>query len=147
MKNSGFTLVELLVVIVLIGILASIGAPSFMRSQQYKKNYNIVRDIESALSFAFSLTRSERVQARAFSDGTDFVVESCKEEDCFIIQRTIIPEHINIPSDLEIVFNYPHGDILIPEQERMYTIAIEDSNDFSLFVLPVSGLIYSQKND
>jgi len=60
--QQGFTLVEIMIVVAIIGLLASIGIPSFMKARQKSlentKNANI-RQIEAAISrFAFDTSRT-----------------------------------------------------------------------------------------
>jgi len=40
MKNKGFTLVELMVVLVILAILASVAIPKFMEQSQFQDSYS-----------------------------------------------------------------------------------------------------------
>lgn len=59
MKNKGFTLIELVVVMVILGILASMIGPSFLNFRRKKDLDYSVQNFRIALSEAFSSSRSK----------------------------------------------------------------------------------------
>jgi prepilin-type N-terminal cleavage/methylation domain-containing protein len=59
MKNKGFTLVELLVVMVILGILASLIGPSFLNLRRKSSLNNSIQNFKTALEEAFSSSRSK----------------------------------------------------------------------------------------
>lgn len=135
MKNSGFTLAEMLVVMVIIGILATLLSPSFLdffRTQKLRESELLM---ESTLLEGFNLARSSGRYALVHYDAntsdhkinlylcadphcnqsfdhdndttTPDVTRDLKSEQKFIDEVTI-----NNGSDFEIVFAAPHGDIM-----------------------------------
>ncbi|MBY3787669.1 prepilin-type N-terminal cleavage/methylation domain-containing protein [Photobacterium carnosum] len=58
MKKNGFTLIELVVVIVILGILAVVAAPKFMNLQNDARNASL-KGLEGALKSTFGVTYSK----------------------------------------------------------------------------------------
>lgn len=71
-RSKGFTLVELLITVSLVGILAAIAIPSFTGSIQSSKADTEVSDLQRALNFARleAINRGVNVQLRPNVDGT-----------------------------------------------------------------------------
>lgn len=53
-KNKGFTLIELIIVLVIMSIIASIAAPKFSTMQENRQVQKTVRDLASVLTIARS---------------------------------------------------------------------------------------------
>ena len=77
-KESGFTLVEILVVIVIIGLLAAIAIPIFMNQRQKANEASLVSDLRNAAmvyqSWNNGKDRNNAVFAEGAAPGTSLVV-------------------------------------------------------------------------
>lgn len=73
-KNSGFSLLEVMVVLVIIGIIASMVVPNLMGSQDTAKRQKAVIDIGS-LESALALYRSQNYDYPTTEQGLDALVE------------------------------------------------------------------------
>jgi prepilin-type N-terminal cleavage/methylation domain-containing protein len=115
-KRSGFTLVELLIVIVLIGIFAAIAIPRFTTNQ--RTAYTMVRKIVSDLRYTRSLAISSG--ERYYLHFTNLVDGSYRQYDIYKISSPsnihigdtrFIPANVRCtvitePADDKFTFNY-----------------------------------------
>lgn len=95
MKNFGFTLIEFLIVIGIIGILAMIGVPVFRSYQPDIQLSGIVRNLVADLRYAQQLTVTEQVE-----HGVRF----CTSTENYQIIKYLSPEEIlkeeNLPPEV-----------------------------------------------
>lgn len=125
MKKYGFSLVELIVTMAIIGILSGMVAPTFMQYQQKRKLSFSIDLVETALQKSFSNARSEpRIfGVKGEQNGEGYTMFSCvyKEEDTeHLCQRSFNDykeTRISFESGVKnrhsffIQFLPPHGDI------------------------------------
>ena len=74
-KNKGFSLIELIIVIALIGIIAAIAAPNFTR---YRDNTNLreaARDLASDIQLYKQRAMAENVNYRVTFSGNNYLIE------------------------------------------------------------------------
>ncbi len=79
-RRSGFTLVELVVVMTLLGVLASVGAPRFFASRAYEADF-YYQDVASALRFTQRLAVATGCPVELRFTGSDYALaqrESCQ---------------------------------------------------------------------
>ena len=118
-KKSGFSLIELLTVITIIGILSSIAVPSYMKFYRQTNLKNAVGELKSGLNEAFSHARShsETVIVTGAEDAQTFLVESCETKDCINKKSVEGFENITfkgkvfLKTTFEIKFLAPFGNI------------------------------------
>lgn len=145
MKLRAFSLIELLVVMTLIGIFASLAAPSFMSYQRNRALYNSVRDTESFLSDGFAEARSQREPTRVILSNNTLILEYCDRQwqECEIYNTKDLPNIIET-TDFVVDFLPPYGDIssLVPHNGVIYFILQDKTH--ALYINQQSGLVYSQ---
>lgn len=71
MRGAGFTLVEIMIVVAILGLVLAMGAPSFVRTLQKEPLRQAVTDVSEILSHAraTAILRGVPAQARLRSDG------------------------------------------------------------------------------
>ena len=90
-QDKGFTLIEAMVVIIIVGILAAISGPSFLNWYRRTQLDNAVNDVRGALQLAQreAIRRSETCDV-TFDTSTDPV------EINFCISTTTLPKPVNV---------------------------------------------------
>ena len=109
--RAGFTLIELMVVIALLGILTMIAAPSFsdyLDSSQLQFSQQI---LETTLGQAFSHARSnpESVSVSGVTDGRSIMIITNNDTNNAVSQA--LDRGIRFDTDFTITFTPPYGDI------------------------------------
>lgn len=133
MKKSGFTLIEMVVSMAILGVLSGIVAPTFMGYQNKKNRDYSIDLLQTSLQSAFSESRSEirifGVKGLISVDGyTFFSCDYFEEEDrasvCDDSTEGYTEKLMNYESDIVnkssffIQFVPPHGDIDIWNSHR-----------------------------
>lgn len=147
-RNTGFTLIELIVVITLFGILAAISGPSFAQFLESSRLQYSQQLIETSLGQAFSSARSHpesiTVHGWAGSRFFEFVPQNsvaqitpCKKESATCRQ---LDRGITFQDDFSITFTPPYGDIEPREGETSIFLKSK-SNIVEIRVYNASGLV------
>jgi len=149
-RQTGFTLVELIVVFAILGILAAIIAPSFVRSIETSRLKYSQQLVETTLGKAFSSARSHSegmiVQGWAGSRSLEIISDNGSllpdTSPCLVESSSCqkIDQGITFGNDFQITFTPPYGDI--KETGNETNIKLLSSNyTVQIRVYHVSGLI------
>jgi len=107
-KPKGFTLIELMVVVALLGVFAAIAVPSFTQFIANNRTQSLNNELLALLQFARSTAVEERVTIKACQENGGWTV---KKKDCTssseAVRRMEIPNGASITSDQsEVSFRY-----------------------------------------
>lgn len=107
-KPKGFTLIELMVVVALLGIFAAIAVPGFTQFIANNRTQSLNNELLALLQFARSTAVAERVTIKACPENGGWTV---KKKDCTSSSETVrrleIPNGASITSDQnEVSFRY-----------------------------------------
>ena len=148
-RQAGFTLVELIVVFAILGILAVIIAPSFVRFMETSRLKYSQQLVETTLGKAFSSARSHPkgmiVRGWAGSRSLEIVTDDgslISDPPCLVESSSCqkIDRGITFENDFQITFTPPYGDI--NEVGNETDIQLLSSNyTVQIRVYHVSGLI------
>jgi len=147
MKKIGFSLVELLVVIVILGIVLGISAPSF---SSFFLRAHLDKDAQTFRSLhekAFFLARSEGIVSgvRVSAGDNSFVFFTCENSDCSQKQETISPlaSGAQHETSAEVVYLPPFGVIRAQNEKTRFSF-FRFSSSRSFLLYSFSGLLESQ---
>ena len=142
----GFTLIELIVVMVIIGVAAGVGVPKYISSLETLKFRNTLSEVSSFL-------REERLRAISMSK-TTFVVFNLQNGCCWNEEK----KTISLPLEIELSAYKTeiYSDIKKEKEIKFYPngTATEERIGFScnkmtsvLHVEPLGGLIYFRNDE
>lgn len=161
-RVSAFTLIELLVVIVIIGIIALMMAPDYMRFKQKVDLKNSVSLLQTGLNEAYSLARSRSRHFRVTGNQNDdfFQIWECDDfsdadgYNCSTSTAVLSPSGsstyalegatILSSADFDVHFYAPQGDmeIIAPSITDFLSLTLDnDGLPANLTLHPQSGLI------
>jgi prepilin-type N-terminal cleavage/methylation domain-containing protein len=153
-RTEGFTMIELVIVFVIIGILAVIGVPNYKRFQANQSLKESVQQIETELGKAFSSARSHPEHfGLKLTEGSHNEIELFKinpqsdTEQAEDISSFELGKGIEIQDDaFEIVFLRPYGDI---REESDTTLSVKSpiGKSVTIHIQPKSGLITHETNE
>ncbi len=101
-QKKGFSIVEVVLVMALIGILAVFGIPSFINAKRNLDLKGVVRNIAVALNMAKTLSFRQGPIAVEFDDNE---IKVCKDQDKDGICGDLI-QKISVPSDINLDKNF-----------------------------------------
>lgn len=153
-KTKGFTLMELLVVITLIGIIASMVGPGFLDFYERKNIKDSVQTIKTTFSKGFSSARSNNLifGVKGRKSDQEITFFECDFPDCTTptnFKTEKLESDVTINSDdFEIRFSPPHGDIIYFSEngvanisDETFEIAVENNYLKKIKIYKKSGLI------
>ena len=105
-SNAGFTLIETMIIVVIIGVIAGITIPSFMKYFQTQKLVGARSELLSDISYARSLAIARRTTFQLVFTGSEYrIIEPGPNT---VIRRREAPSGVLITADANPNF-YPHG--------------------------------------
>ena len=139
--KSGFTLMEMLVVLAIISIMLGVGVPFFRTSSQRAKLKAAVRGIISLLNYARMTAVGERNQVKALlEEGCIRIYVRHNDSWQSAGKQYCIPPGVMVSLNNEIVF-YPSG-----EAEESFCIEIKNDlgKQRQVCVSGLSGKVYTK---
>ena len=153
-KAAGFSLIELLVVITILGLIMAMVAPNYLRYYQKTNLENTAKLLQSTLYEAFSLARSRagHYQVVGTKDNDFIEILKCDDLSCssttpestfeFLGQNTLQVQ------DLQVQFSAPLGNLSFPAEastiKEIDVIVGDGTASKALKIYRDSGLIELQ---
>ncbi len=110
-QDDGFTFLELLIVITLLGILTALSIPQFKQSAENMQLSSTAQQLQSYINFLIQRSVVETVPIRMILDTEKNSYRAQKEQDTRYFQDFRLPSGIKIAADKQDVFIYPDGTI------------------------------------
>jgi type IV fimbrial biogenesis protein FimT len=114
MVSRGLTVVELMIVLVIIGVMAALAAPSFTDQFARRRLEGVATDLSTDLQFA----RSQAVSSRADialvtrNSGTEYAVQSGGVD----MKVVTLPANVTATNGVTVTFQQLRGDIAAAQQ-------------------------------
>jgi type IV fimbrial biogenesis protein FimT len=107
-RPRGFTAVELLVVLALVGVLASLAAPSFFEQLARRRLEGVATELTSDLQYARTQSVSNRVDVRlrTTNSGKAYVVENAASA---AFKTVNLPSGVTATDSITVTFNPLRG--------------------------------------
>ena len=134
-QKKGLSLIEMILVLALIGILASITAPSVLQFQEQQAISNATDLVQQTLREAFSKARStnEIITLKAEAGSNELQRNNSAEK---------LPGRVVFLDDFSLTFTPPFGDLRIPATEQF---RIGNGTTIVFQIAPESGLIFAER--
>ena len=127
-KNKGFTLTELIVVIVIIGVLAAVLVPSlvsYVNKAKMSANYQEAMEIKRVIDLA--ITENQKVTIQMLDDETlDITLESYEDFESVDIKEfyesntnETLPEDVEVDVDGEMLYYRNRGIQIVVDLETL----------------------------
>lgn len=137
-QQSGFTLIELMIVISIMGVIASLAAPSFRDQLARMKIKDAANSVEMALKqartdtliyrspvmFSINTTTNEIITAQAINNPTGCTISSTNSANCRITKQVFNP---NVRID-----GFPNTSIYFTANKKVYEGSPQDTTPNSL---------------
>ncbi|MFA6217119.1 MAG: prepilin-type N-terminal cleavage/methylation domain-containing protein [Candidatus Omnitrophota bacterium] len=129
--HVGFTFIELLIVITLLGILTALSLPQFKRSAENIQLANASRQLQAYINFLSQRAIVETKPIRLILDTQENSYRVKFEADASHFRNYRLPDGIHIESDQPEIFVYPDGTIdkvtitLINRQKQNITLTTQ----------------------
>lgn len=98
-KDEGFTLIELMVVVLIIAILLAIAIPTFLGAQNKAKD----RSAQSSLRNSLTLAKTANADLQNYSDSTFFTVLKDSEPTIAFVDATVAPGNSVGPKSVSVL--------------------------------------------
>lgn len=105
-SDAGFTLIETMIIVVIIGVVAGLTIPSFMKYFQSQKLVGARSELLSDISYARSLAIARRTTFQIVFTGTEYRIIQPGPDT--VIRKRKSPSGVLITADANPNF-YPHG--------------------------------------
>lgn len=149
--SAGFTLVEMVVVLVIIGVLAAIGIPSFLRSRREAQLDNRTRELVSMIALA----QGEAVTGRELTGNVPNVAGRARQAGLrFLDEDTylVFVDNDRDPADVEVVARVELSDAGgggggLGTSDQGYEVRIQDVTVGGASEAPPAGIEFRFESD